>query len=178
MNSESWHRIYEELAASCVHLFRDNGVELRPLEKAESEATPGNAVVSFIGFTGDHLRGSLTIVAPVALITRCHPLRERRALGEDMVCDWASELANQLLGRVKNRLRHLGLIIVLSTPSAAIGEHLRAREEQNEGFRRLVFDAGPDRLAVLFDAMALDTGLELEEVDMPDPQREGEVLLF
>ncbi|KYG00846.1 MULTISPECIES: chemotaxis protein CheX [unclassified Sorangium] len=178
MNSESWHRIYDELAASCVHLFRDNGVELRLLEHQDSEATPGNAVVSFIGFTGDHLRGSLTIVAPVALITRCHPLRERRQLDDDMVCDWASELANQLLGRVKNRLRHLGLIIVLSTPSAAIGEHLRAREEQSEGFRRLLFDAGTDRLAVLFDAMAPDTALELEEVDMPDPQREGEVLLF
>ena len=79
---------------------------------------------------------------------------------------------------MKNRLRHLGLIIVLSTPSAAIGEHLRAREEQSEGFRRLLFDAGTDRLAVLFDAMAPDTALELEEVDMPDPQREGEVLLF
>ncbi|WP_437683418.1 chemotaxis protein CheX [Sorangium sp. So ce131] len=178
MNSESWHRIHDELAASCVHLFGDNGVEIRLLESAEPEATPGNAVVSFIGFTGDHLRGSLTIVAPVALITRSHPLREQRALDEDMVCDWASELANQLLGRVKNRLRHLGLIIVLSTPSAAIGDHLRAREEQSEGFRRLLFDAGTDRLTVLFDAIAPDTALELEEVDMPDPQREGEVLLF
>ncbi|AUX25519.1 hypothetical protein SOCEGT47_060660 [Sorangium cellulosum] len=178
MNSESWHRIYDELAASCVHLFRDNGVELRLVEEAESEATPGNAVVSFIGFTGDHLCGSLTIVAPVALIMRCHPLRGRRELDEDMVCDWASELANQLLGRVKNRLRPLGLVVVLSTPSAAIGEHLRAREEQSEGFRRLVFDAGIDRLAVLFDARAQDTTLKLKEVIMPDPQREGEVLLF
>lgn len=178
MNSESWHRIYDELAASCVHLFRDNGVELQMLEDVVSEATPGNAVVAFIGFTGDHLCGSLTIVAPMALITRSHPLRERREIDEDMVCDWASELANQLLGRVKNRLRPFGLVIVLSTPSAAIGEHLRAREEQSEGFRRLLFDAGTDRLAVLFDAVAQDTGLKLEEVNMPDPQREGEVLLF
>ncbi|MGK3990368.1 chemotaxis protein CheX [Sorangium sp. So ce136] len=178
MNSESWLRIYGELAASCVHLFRDNGVEIRLLEEAPSEATPGNAVVSFIGFTGDHLRGSLTIVAPVALITRSHPLREQRALDEDMVCDWASELANQLLGRVKNRLRPLGLVIVLSTPSAAIGEHLRARDEHGEGFRRLLFDAGADRLAVLFDAIAPDTALQLEEVSPSDPQREGEVLLF
>lgn len=178
MNSESWDRIHEELASSCVHLFRDNGVELRRLDDAASEATPGNAVVSFIGFTGDHLRGSLTIVAPVALIMRSHPLREQREIDEDMVCDWASELANQLLGRVKNRLRHLGLVIVLSTPSAAIGEHLRAREEQSEGFRRLLFAAGNDRLVVLFDALAPDNALELEEVNMPDPQPEGEVLLF
>ncbi|WP_437836267.1 chemotaxis protein CheX [Sorangium sp. So ce1153] len=178
MNSESWLRIYSELAASCVHLFRDNGVEIRLLEEAPSEPTPGNAVVSFIGFTGDHLRGSLTLVAPVTLIKRSHPLREQRALDEDMVCDWASELANQLLGRVKNRLRPLGLVIVLSTPSAAIGEHLRAREEQGEGFRRLMFDAGADRLAVLFDAIAPDTALQLEEASPSDPQREGEVLLF
>ncbi|KYF57257.1 chemotaxis protein CheX [Sorangium sp. So ce1097] len=178
MNPESWHRIHDELAASCVHLFRDNGVELRLLEDEEPQVTPGNAVVSFIGFTGDHLRGSLTLVAPVSLITRSHPLRERRELDEDMVCDWASELANQLLGRVKNRLRPLGLVIVLSTPSAAIGEHLRAREEQSEGFRRLLFDAGPDRLAVLFDALAPDAALKLEEGSSPDPQREGEVLLF
>ncbi|WP_437735109.1 chemotaxis protein CheX [Sorangium sp. So ce1335] len=178
MNPESWHRIHDELAASCVHLFRDNGVELRLLEDAEPQVTPGNAVVSFIGFTGDHLRGSLTLVAPVSLITRSHPLRDRRELDEDMVCDWASELANQLLGRVKNRLRPLGLVIVLSTPSAAIGDHLRAREEQSEGFRRLLFDAGPDRLAVLFDALAPDAALKLEEGSPPDPQREGEVLLF
>ncbi|MGK3996929.1 chemotaxis protein CheX [Sorangium sp. So ce1024] len=178
MNPESWHRIHDELAASCIHLFRDNGVELQLLELEEPQVTPGNAVVSFIGFTGDHLRGSLTLVAPVSLITRCHPLRERRALDEDMVCDWASELANQLLGRVKNRLRPLGLVIVLSTPSAAIGEHLRAREEQSEGFRRLLFDAGPDRLAVFFDALAPDAALKLEEGSSPDPQREGEVLLF
>ncbi len=79
---------------------------------------------------------------------------------------------------MKNRLRHLGLVIVLSTPSAAIGEHLRARGSRARASGGSLFAAGSDRLVVLFDALAPDDALELEEVNMPDPQPEGEVLLF
>jgi CheY-specific phosphatase CheX len=179
MKPEHWRRIHDELALSCIKLFQDNNVELTQSSSDDTNDVIDDAVVSFIGFMGEHLRGSLMVIAPMALILRSHPLRSRGAVQEAAAQDWAGELANQILGNLQGRLGPLGVILMLSTPTSARGDRVRAREERSEAFRRLQFVAEPDRLVVLFDAIALDGAtLTLDEANAAEKQVDMEMLLF
>lgn len=179
MKAEHWQRIHDELISSCLGLFRDNGVAIVPSEERGPGVTQGEAIVSFIGFLGEQIRGHLTILAPVTLITESHPLRRTAEIDEAALCDWSCELANQLLGRTKNRLLELGIVIELSTPSTALGHRLRGHDERREGFRVLHFDCHGDRLTLLFDALAGETPpVTLRAVGSGSRRVEGDILLF
>lgn len=179
MKPQHWQRIHGELAQSCLGLFRDNGVSLVLAQDRGSGATQGDAVVSFIGFVGEHLRGQLTILAPVPLVTLSHPLRHKGPIDEDALCDWACELASQLLGRTKNRLLELGLLIQLSTPSTALGRKMRGHDERREGFCVLHFDGAAHRLSLIFDALANESApSSLRTTEGGAHGVEGDILLF
>src|SRR5438105_11537361 len=64
----------------------------------------------FIGFAGRLLRGSLTLVAPFSLLQTTYPFALRAEPEAELdVLDWSGELANQLLGRISNRLAARGI---------------------------------------------------------------------
>src|SRR5688572_5553442 len=63
-----------------------------------------------VGLGRPQIRGALMVVAAAGFFRATYP----RELGDEKVgdshlADWAGELANQLLGRVKNRLCQRGL---------------------------------------------------------------------
>lgn len=181
MKAQHWQRIHDELVTACISLFRDNGVELTAADEAGGpDSIAGEGAVAFIGFTGDHLRGHLTILAPVGIVARSHPLNASITMDDDAICDWARELANQLLGRMKNRLLELGIVLLISMPSAALGEKVRGHQERQEGFRTLNFMSGSERLTVMFDARATEFApVTLRVINAgPPPQAEGDLLLF
>ena len=123
-----------------------------------------------VGFTGRSMRGTLVFAPTRTLLERSHPT---------LPCefrDWAGELANQLLGRIKNRLRAHGVDIYASTPVVLRGHYLASVPRGEMSLR--CFAASPGHLQVWFDA-ELEEGVSLTRpAPAEDGPREGDTILF
>jgi hypothetical protein len=91
--------------------------------------------------------------------------------------DWLGELANQLVGRMKNQLRRYGLELFVTAPAVLRGEHLPVARRDGRLQVSLVSPVG--RVRVWLDAHFSSTFTML---DRPEPGTtgpgEGESLLF
>ncbi len=148
----------------CVELFSHYGVAIRPTERSDSNL----AFCAIIGFTGNDMSGSLLVACSREPLTLA---------GENVrnIHDWLAELANQMLGRIKNRLLGLGTVIYATTPIILRGEHLAPLGDQP---RSQLFFANGGVLSVWFDVDLL-SNLELATTpDVSASVREGETLLF
>jgi len=149
----------------CVELFSHYGVAIKP---SEHSSDSNLAYCAIIGFTGNDMRGSLLLACSSEPLTLA---------GENVhgIRDWLAELANQMLGRIKNRLLALGTVIYATTPIILRGEHLAPLDDQP---RPQLFRANGGVLSVWFDVDVLS---DLELAATPDVSasvREGETLLF
>ncbi len=139
-------------------------------------------VATFIGFGGALLRGTLTLVAPFALLHAAYPIPicAPAEVPEADVLDWSGELVNQLLGRIKNRLAPRGVEIMASTPKSLRADQPRIQRTTSTTICALQFSSGPARLGVWFDAVAINER-SLFALTLPPGEAcllEGEVTLF
>jgi chemotaxis protein CheX len=169
------------IALSRVPLVESRMTSIPPLSAAgrSGEAT----VAGFIGFSAPAVRGAVLLASTFNVIARARPPEARkRVLSSSsssdwiLVRDWAGELVNQVLGRVKNRMRAVGLTFEVSAPAALSGQALSFAKPKSEQTRPMLFDAHPDRVWFWLDAQ---WSSEVEPVVPPGRQRkEGEVILF
>jgi CheY-specific phosphatase CheX len=96
-----------------TELFGAYGVPLEPSCESPDEVM----FAAIIGFSGQLARGNLLLVPSEGVLKQSQPLG-------DAGRDWAGELANQLLGRIKNQLLARGLEIYLTTPVVIRGMKL------------------------------------------------------
>jgi hypothetical protein len=181
VNRDSWKIVHDELAACCAALFEGCGVPTRCEGPLAADAPPAAGIVAFIGFSGAKLTGSLALVLPEALVEETHPMRGRIA-GDPRAAlhDWAGEISNQVLGRLKNRLLGGGIVLQLSTPIPLQGTELRGRAGAHDGVARFLFLAGSKPFELHFDANA-ETEVELSPLppeDGGDEVTQGDCLLF
>src|SRR5215207_5657283 len=95
------------LQAALVDLFNAYGVAFAPLPRSALGASMASEVSVAAAFrSGSGSGGRLTLSLPAALLEH---MKHEEATSVRM--DWARELANQLLGRVKNRLLPFGVRI-------------------------------------------------------------------
>ena len=163
----------EQLEASAVALFADYGQTLQVLESAEEPKRQlSMSLGAAIGFTSAHVRGVLAIAVDEQLASAMHPLT-----GSDSASstDWIGELANQLLGRLKNKLLAYGVELALSTPVVVQGTDLRLGAVHRRA-TRLAFGHGQNQAQVWWDA-EVDSDLVLAEAE-DEAQSEGEMVLF
>ncbi len=156
------------LDASCFALFEayDIDLEKRPNETPNAQ----HMLLGFIGFTHDHMRGTVAIIAPQLLL-------DHSAQG---ACpkDWIGELANQLLGRLKNKLLGYDVALQMSTPIAMRGCALSISNDPNS-IIALDYASNHGPLHVYMDIEITD-GFELEHTNTieEDLMDEGEFLFF
>jgi len=177
MKTESLSRIDAFLVSSTLELFASHGVALREVEyRTEGIDEP---FASTIGFTAERILGVLVLTVSRALAEASLPsnLRAARATDE-IVADWAGELSNQCLGRLKNRFYAAGVEIALSTPTVFAGKELRHFAHPSPLYRSLYFE-GPGSLLVEFQAhYGEDFELGEEGAVQEESPPEGEVLFF
>lgn len=150
-------------------LFAAYGVQVARVDRAPaSSADEPVAFAGIIGFTGNDARGTLVLAPSQRLLKSSQPTAD----GHDR--DWVGELANQLLGRVKNQLLSCGVEIHMTTPVVIKGQHLSPvpREE----LQPLWFVGDGVQLAVWLD-IELTAGKRLEIGESSTPG-EGEAFLF
>src|SRR5207237_7934785 len=98
------------------------------------------AYAGVIGFTGTVLRGTLVLAPTRTLLERSH-------MG--MPCefrDWAGELANQLMGRIKNQLRTYDVEVHVTTPVIIKGQYLASVPRGEQSLH--TFAASPGNVSV------------------------------
>ena len=156
----------------CRELFSAYQLDMVPRDRSEFPATEQLAVCGVMGFGGKSIRGALV------LATTREPLEHTNPTGLASQRDWVCELANQLMGRVKNRLLTLGVEIWLATPAALSGDNLTPAPGKLRAPQ--VFAAANGFVCVWIDCEYAD-GFELPEAPLASaeaPLPEGETLLF
>ena len=176
MNSSSVNLLDAVIGDACRALFEAVGARLEP-----SDAHTGTAddVGASIGFTGPALRGALVMISTHRFVQRVLPAEIEAGDSAEQVADWTGELANQLLGRIKNKLLTYGVTLEMSTPTVIFGLELIRKSSRSSICRQFSFRQGEDALSIYFDAVAAP-GFELTPpTEPPEPGiAEGELALF
>jgi len=155
------------LAVKAGELFADYGVS------CSADAAPvetGQLLCGILGFTGDHLCGSVVISATPEAIADSNPIHDGVTRG------WVAELTNQLVGRFKNALLRVGVDVAMSVPVVLTAAQLTPLPQNASAPIRL--SVGSGHIAIWLEIEA-DPALVLAE---PDPTSmiaaEGEAMLF
>jgi len=156
------------LQSSTVQMFEAHGVTVAPLGAVPvGELQRYHEAVSLIGFEGPTFTGTLTLSLPPGLISH-------RA--GTVATDWTQELANQLHGRLKNRLALFQVPLRSSLPrtmSGAALERLRRRTLSEILYR---FRSRHGDVTVTLDAPIHEALLAY--CGSAQIAREGDVILF
>lgn len=154
----------------CVELFADYGVTLSP--GPSQDHGDGFLMCAVIGFSGDHVRGSLMLASTGEPLGGSHPTG---ATGERA---WIAELSNQLLGRIKNRVLAHGATICVATPLVLRGQHLAPVPRAELAPHPFVADTGGHVCLWLDAEIAEGFDLTVEPRVVPGAPAEGEALMF
>lgn len=167
--SEIGEELRRLAADSTRDLFAAYDVQLRPVTSAD-EGPGGFALAGVIGYTSESIRGTLLMGLSTG------PLERSRPSAESPLADWAAELANQLVGRFKNRLLRYGVEASISTPLVIRGDRITPAGKGAD--RPLAFTSEQGSVFVWVDFNALP-GLELVEAPPSESARgEGDLILF
>jgi hypothetical protein len=180
MKPEYIARIDEVVQSATRALFETHGVTLSERASVFAGTPRDHDVAASIGFTAAHIRGAMLMTSRKEIVAHAWPAELRHKVPEDRdVYDWAGELVNQLLGRVKNALGPFGLALEQGTPTVITGWHLHRAPASTSVARRYLFEASGGSIAIYFDA-AVGQGFVLSESrdENMQPVAEGGVELF
>lgn len=155
---------------SCLSLFDDYALPLKRTNVADMDKEAELLFCGVVGFSGDQMRGTLL------LATSREPLGRTSPSTDASLREWIAELANQLLGRIKNKLFAHGVTLHLSTPIVLRGQHIAPVTRAELVPYAFTCDGG--LVCVWFDAET-NEGLDLNQVvETPGLIVEGTSTLF
>jgi CheY-specific phosphatase CheX len=172
--------VTDTLASSVVEFFRAYGIHC---EKTDGNGpTTGPEMGSIIGFRGQGLRGGLAFVAPAELVARILPVPAQPSRADLQLRDWSAEIANQLVGRLKNKLSARAIDFDVGTPVCFRGSSIRLSFLPEADGITLDFSTGPESVRVYLDCV-VSQGNDPRDAPAPPPSAprivtEGDVVLF
>jgi CheY-specific phosphatase CheX len=135
-------------------------------------------IAAVLGYTGPQIKGSVVITGPRGLFDKSHP---NHAMGMPVVdadhLDWAGEVANQILGRIKNKMASSGVSFAMSTPTAVVGRDMQVRPPKDGVAFEHLFRGALGEIVVHFIAV-IAPGVELSAPTKTEVAREGDSLFF
>jgi hypothetical protein len=155
---------------ACLDLFAAYDVTLTATD--DPPGGDGFALCGVIGFSADGARGMLM------LAVTGEPIGSSGASGAEPERAWIAELANQMLGRVKNRALAHGATLTLATPLVLRGQHLAPVPRVELAPHQ--FRASTGGHVCLWFEVEVDDGFALTEQpgDVAGSVQEGDALLF
>jgi chemotaxis protein CheX len=184
MTSEERKILSDALVEVCTEMLAASG---RVLERPpggvaalpEAKVDDGTVVAS-VGLSGRDVKGALVVMSHVDFLRSIYPAELSGAtIAEDDLSDWAGEVANQMLGRLKNRFCRRGLDFSISTPTVIRGMRLQisGADPVSGIHHQVVVDRQP--VDVYFQvARRDDQPLLQDEESASTASVEGETLLF
>lgn len=148
-------------------------------EVGPSSEVPSSAdVAAVLGYTGDQINGSLVVACPKGVLDASHP---NHAMGmpvsDNDISDWAGEIANQSLGRIKNRLASQGVKFAMSTPTSVTGKQMQIRPPKNGHALEMRF-TGAKGMVLMHFLTVFDAALKFDAMKKEETAKEGDSLLF
>jgi hypothetical protein len=139
-----------------------------------AKTLPTVQLIAMIGFSSNALSGSLLMALPNEILERTLPAPDSN------LADWGGELANQLLGRLKNQLLHYQVAINLSLPVVVTGGGFSLPAKTRMVTRYMSFVSEVGRMFVRME-MEILPNVELVREQQKSAEAgmdEGELLLF
>jgi len=155
-------------------LFSDYGLAMNLDGSPVAKTLPTVQLIAMIGFSSNALSGSLLMALPNEILERTLPAPDSN------LADWGGELANQLLGRLKNQLLHYQVAINLSLPVVVTGGGFSLPAKTRMVTRYMSFVSEVGRMFVRME-MELLPNVELVREQQKSAEAgmdEGELLLF
>jgi CheY-specific phosphatase CheX len=185
---------------SCFHEVLD-GVLHRSTEELFGRGSVARAVASsdasrqvddlhvgaLISFDGPRIRGALMLICTFGVAARTRPaklgaaaqLSAATARDWILIRDWTGELANQLAGRLKNRLHSFGISFQIAPPVSLSGRGLALALQKPHGTQTLAFGSGDGCVRVLIDLAAEPLlSSPAPRAGVEEAAREGDVIEF
>jgi chemotaxis protein CheX len=132
-----------------------------------------------IGFVGDQLRGCLVVVTTAHVVQSMQPEDLRPfAESEEAVRDLLGELANLMLGRLKNQLLKRGAVVLLATPTTMSGRDLRISSTEASPWHVITCSEGTVMIRLEADLSECGPLVEVSSSEAEPPMDEGEMMLF
>ncbi|MEE9384858.1 MAG: chemotaxis protein CheX [Nannocystaceae bacterium] len=139
-------------------------------------------LAALVGFSGEGLRGNLSLYLPAELAGACHLSPTLEAPVSDvLLLDWVAELANQLAGRVKRKLLlRSDVRLSLGSPGAISGQSLLVGSRRLEHAPCLTLGTSHGQAFLLLE-FDMDPELRVLAEDSPEatlPGAEGGMLML
>lgn len=122
-----------------------------------------------LGFTGDHLNGSVIFAATLEAIADTNPMHD------GVKRSWIAELTNQLVGRFKNELVRCGIIVAIGQPVVLTATKITPVPTRQ--LPPIVTGIGSGVVSVWLD-IDYAPGLTLAPPEIAEVVSEGATLLF
>ena len=160
--------------ASLVDLFQAYDIAVAPMPRSARERPPALPdVSSMIGFSTDSRRsGRLTLSLPSAVLA----LMKSDLQGGLRQADWARELSNQLMGRIKNRLLQFSVRLQAGLPSNVDSKILESQLQGSSSVRAYAGRTLRGEVVATLEGMPSD--VELKYVGPGRVATEGETIFF
>ena len=170
-------QVNAEMRAICEDMFPGMACEVG-IEVPRSTVQE-TIILATMGLGAEDLRGALLVMAAPAFFRSTYPLATPLASpSENEVLDWAGELANQALGRVKNRFGTLGCLFSLGIPTVVCGEDMRIDIAVNRPLASLRGRVGDQEVVVVLQIERTNGGPLFRPNEMTTTVGEGEGFLF
>lgn len=157
---------------SLVDLFAAYSVAVAPLPRQTRQTTPTLPDISAtVTFTHEGASGRLTLSLPARVLDLMPP-----SAGGTLKSDWARELANQLIGRIKNRLLQFNVRLQVGVSSIAESSKLERQLESALDLRVYCGRTLRGEVLVTLDGMPDESTLLY--VGQTNQRIEGEAILF
>jgi hypothetical protein len=155
-------------------LFESYSVKLDLDGSPVSRILSSVKLISTIGFSSEALGGSLLLAVTNDLLVKTSPASDAN------LADWAGELANQLLGRLKNQLLKYGVVVNLALPVVLSGGefHLPSRTRPNARHVSFVSEWGHVFLRTEMELASTAQLVRQPEAAGTASMDEGEFVLF
>ena len=168
--------IFEESCTGLLASLSDLAVKL---EASNEELI--DVPIACIDAGSNDIELTLCLQFPVSVLALTYPVQEDiTGVDEERLEDWISELSNQLVGRVKNRLLTHNCRVDLGLPTSYFGSDVSHLLSGNSEIMSMYFDVDGETCAfhMSVDVFEEDMEFTLQEADDSESLDDGELELF
>lgn len=177
---ETTQRIRDEFEASCLELFRGLNCNVTRLDRAT--ASFADAPLSYIDAGNDDVEIVISLHIPMAVLSMSYPKFETTnilAVTDKNLEDWISELANQLMGRFKNKMLSNGCRLKIGLPAMTFDRSELDEPTASHEPYFCFFDLDKEQFECSIFIQVFNENLTLtSQAPEPDAPAEGELELF
>jgi CheY-specific phosphatase CheX len=153
MTSEFPAKLADIINQGVIEFFSANGIS-KIESLGSSKVNTEFQWTGIIGLTGEYITGSLGIRCKEEILSETHP---NLAMGMPVEAadrvDWLGEIANQVLGRIKNYALEYGMSFSLAAPTVVKGEALEVIGQGKKLSCNFSYQADKHPIAITFSCV-------------------------